>query len=259
MPKNHPSEMVNYAMHLLAWAHDQQLPLALFGSLAISSATAQCHYLTHEAERVLKDIDFASLSPAQEPVNDWLCQKDWTRHEDIFAVSEGRRAIYGSAQFEFTMDIVFDELNCCHRMNLRGRLSPESDYIPLPDLLLSKLQRVELRPRDVEDIMALLACHGAELCASQGAALERINQVLSTDWGFYHTVETNLKSLKVLDERMPTEPYLNSDGISRASAVAEVLLTVLEQSQKNHMENSVVGRRSLAMVSSGRGNVSNLF
>jgi hypothetical protein len=92
------------------------------------------------------------------------------------------------------MDVFLDQLRMCHDLRFAERLTVDRWTLPLADLLLSKLQIVELTDRDAQDVAALLADH--ELTEDDaGIGLRRIRSVCATDWGWWRTVDGNLGRL----------------------------------------------------------------
>ena len=78
------------------------------------------------------------------------------------------------------MDVFVSSFRMCHEIPLEKRLSVDEDTVPLAELLLTKLQIIELNEKDVRDTVALLlehdvtdddagvnAGHIAELCCGR--------------------------------------------------------------------------------------------
>jgi hypothetical protein len=74
-----------------------------------------------------------------------------------------------------------------HVLDLRQRLTLDDETLTPPDLLLTKLQVVEVNERDLKDAAALLHDH------SSGD--ERVAEVLAADWGWWRTATGNLDRL----------------------------------------------------------------
>jgi hypothetical protein len=223
-----------YAIELLGEARRALIPLSLFGSIAVAIQTENCPFVMQVSQRKFKDIDLVSLSPHQQGLHELLTKHNWSRREDVYAVTEGRRAIYRSKQFDFGIDVLFDELDFCHRIDMRNRLNtPASDTISTADLLLSKLQWVGPRPMDIEDTAALLACHAKELTASGSVLLESIVGVLCTSWGFTHAAELNLRSVISLQQSEVPMRMLTGAGVESAAKAARSLLTTLASASKS--------------------------
>ena len=93
----------------------------------------------------------------------------------------------------------------------RARLPPRIQRAPLTldaiDILLSKLQIVELNDKDARDIFQLLS--GLPVGApGRGASApfldtERFGQLLAADWGWWRTVTGNLDKLPALAAKSP--------------------------------------------------------
>lgn len=92
------------------------------------------------------------------------------------------------------VDVFLDQLRMCHDLRFGERLTVDRWTLPLADLLLSKLQIVELTGRDAQDIAALFADH--ELTEDDaGISLRRVRSVCASDWGWWRTVDANLGGL----------------------------------------------------------------
>jgi hypothetical protein len=83
----------------------------------------------------------------------------------------------------------------CHEIRFGGRLALESVTVPLAELLLTKLQIIELNEKDVRDALALLHDHPVE--EEDGDAINggHIARLCASDWGLWRTFTANLDSL----------------------------------------------------------------
>jgi hypothetical protein len=94
------------------------------------------------------------------------------------------------------VDIFFDELYFCHPIPLRDRLHLDYPTITPTDLLLEKMQIVELNPKDIKDSLVLLLEHPIDASNSDAIDPSYIAELLAGDWGFYYTVTRNLEKLQ---------------------------------------------------------------
>jgi hypothetical protein len=112
------------------------------------------------------------------------------------ALHGAQRMIFASPR-GFVVDVVVGALRMCHELDL-GRDLPRSGLTIRPaDLLLTKLQIVQIEEKDLLDAVALLTdlpTDGTAGSAGPAAAIDvsRFVAPLAGDWGFYHTVELNL-------------------------------------------------------------------
>jgi hypothetical protein len=74
------------------------------------------------------------------------------------------------------------------------------DYptIPLAEMLLEKLQIVQLNEKDVKDVIILLREHEVGEGDKETINSRYIAKLLSEDWGFYYTATMNLNKIKSL-------------------------------------------------------------
>ena len=93
------------------------------------------------------------------------------------------------------IDVFIDTLRMCHELPFRDRLGASPWTLPAADLLLSKLQIVELTDRDAQDVLALLTDLELAETGADGIELGRIREVCGQDWGWWRTVDDNLAGL----------------------------------------------------------------
>ncbi|MBV9794556.1 MAG: hypothetical protein JO016_11520 [Actinobacteria bacterium] len=199
------------------------LPLRLLGGLAVR---VLCPDFPPRL-RAGQDIDLACLAKGRKKVVAYLeqagCQPD-----RAFNGLNGDRQMYFTAPSGRPVDVMVDRLVMCHTLDFR----PGFGQLPLTlggaDLLLSKLQIVELNAKDAHDIVQLLA--GLPLGDGPGAAgapaidTGRFGQVLASDWGWWRTVTGTLARLPDIvagqPELVPAQALF--DPIAQAKALAEV-------------------------------------
>jgi hypothetical protein len=107
--------------------------------------------------------------------------------------------MYFTAPSGRPIDLMVDRLVMCHTLDLRPSLKNSLLTLDPADLLLSKLQIVELNSKDVHDITHLLA--GVGIDADGGApsiSTARLGEVFSADWGWWRTCTGSLEKLPAL-------------------------------------------------------------
>ncbi len=116
-------------------------------------------------------------------------------------ISGGTRMIFFSANIPM-IDVFFDKLDYNHPIDYRGRLEAHPNCVSLADLMLQKLQIVQINDKDLKDAMLLLLA--AQLGDTDKDAINAkyIAKLFSDDWGFYHTATTNLKRIKEACQRV---------------------------------------------------------
>ena len=87
----------------------------------------------------------------------------------------------------------------CHELEFADRLDRMPFTLDLTDLLLTKLQIVELNEKDVQDVVYLLsACPVKEGDEPSTIGLERIRSIVESDWGWWRTLTLNLDRIEQL-------------------------------------------------------------
>jgi hypothetical protein len=219
------------AVVLARGAADAGLGLKLLGGLAIR---VLCPGFPPRL-RAGQDMDFACLSKGRKNVVAYLeqcgCEPD-RRFNNL----NGDRQMYFTSPAGRPVDVMVDRLAMCHTLDLR----PSFGVLPLTvdavDLLLSKLQIVELNEKDARDIVHLLSGvpvregakpagrHAGEAGAGEPwIDAERFSKLLGADWGWWRTVTGNLAKLPALVAEKPglVPPGQHLDPLAQARRLLE--------------------------------------
>jgi hypothetical protein len=174
--------------------------------------------------RVGQDMDFACLARGRKNVVAYLeasgCQPD-RRFNNL----NGDRQMYFNAPSGRPIDVMVDRLTMCHTLDFRPSFGTLPYTVDAIDVLLSKLQIIELNEKDAWDIFHLLS--GVPVGpAGPGPVLDtdRFAKVLGADWGWWRTVTGNLAKLPGLAAERPQllPPGAAFDPLAQARQLAEV-------------------------------------
>lgn len=165
------------------------IPLRLTGSIAVQYACPVYAPLAQPGRR-FADIDLAAYKRDGRTVTELFAGLGYTANHEIFALSEGTRAIFDHAPSQVHVDVFFDRLEFCHSIDLKTRLDAALVTIPLAELLLTKLQIVKINAKDLADSCVLLLEHDFTPESAHIAAL------CAADWGLWRTVTGNLDNLR---------------------------------------------------------------
>jgi hypothetical protein len=108
-----------------------------------------------------------------------------------FNALHGAQRMIFAAPRGFVVDVVVGTFRMCHELDLGRDLPGAGLTIHPADLLLTKLQIVQIEEKDLLDSVALLADLPTD-GASPVIDVGRLVRPLAADWGFFHTVETNI-------------------------------------------------------------------
>jgi len=181
------------ALALARGAADASLGLKLLGGLAVR---VLCPEFPPRLRRD-QDIDFACVSKQRKKVADWLdgagCEPD-RRFNNL----NGDRQMYFTAPSGRPIDVMVDKLSMCHVLDFRPSFDRQPLTIDAVDVLLSKLQIVELNEKDLRDIVHLLAALPLGGGAQASIDTDRFCKLLGADWGWWRTVTGNLAKMEEL-------------------------------------------------------------
>src|SRR5579875_1192785 len=145
-----------------------------------------------------------------------------------FNALHGAQRMIFKSDAGFEVDVLVGTFQMCHRLDLGADLPEEGMTIHPADLLLTKLQIVEIEDKDLGDSAALLHDLPIGRNAPGVIDLERFVRPLSADWGFYHTVERNLPKVTAF-----AATSLASEMAEKVARSAQALQDEMERATKS--------------------------
>jgi hypothetical protein len=178
-------------------ANAKGVPLKLLGGQAVRLL---CPEYPHRA-RNDQDMDFACVSSRKREVIDFFGELGFQGDARFNTLHGDRQMYFTTADGTTSVDVIMDKLNMCHVLEFADRIDRLPDTLDVADLLLSKLQIVELNRKDVHDLLHLFSAFEARPGDEpQTIGLDRIGSVVSGDWGWWRTTTMNLDKLAQLAE-----------------------------------------------------------
>jgi hypothetical protein len=129
--------------------------------------------------REYKDLDLVARANASRELASCLVELGYAADEEFNALHGHRRLIFWDVAHERQLDVFVDEMIMCHTLDLRERVQTPEPTLDPADLLLAKLQIVEVNEKDLKDAAALLADHEVDAA--------RIAGLFAGDWGWWRT------------------------------------------------------------------------
>jgi len=205
---------------ILTEANKQNVLLRVIGGVAIylhsPVATSK-----PELSRNYGDLDFVTASPDDKKLRNFFEGIGYLPNARFNALYGKNRMLFFWPDSEIHIDIFINRFRMCHTIDFpRSRLLIDSQTIPLAELLLSKLQIVQINPKDIKDIVALLLEHELGTADREMINLEQITKIVRNDWGFYTTITLNLQKIKkhLIDLKLT-----NTDKITIENKVDTIL------------------------------------
>jgi hypothetical protein len=193
------------ALRIIDAARTAGVTLRVLGSIAYRIHCPAHLYLFEKMDRALTDIDFAAEKTQQHPVQRLFTGLGYVEDRTVAIATEGSRHCFTGPDRRVNVDVFMDELFFCHRIPLKGRLALDEPTITVTDLLLEKMQIVEINLKDLEDTVVLLLEHdiGEAIDDRERIDVGHVCSLLCSEWGFYHTVTTNLGKVEQFAEQAP--------------------------------------------------------
>lgn len=223
---------VDEALRLVKEAEEKGIQLRILGSIAYRLHSPKNVHLFAEMERELTDVDFGAYRSQSHAIREFMKAQKYICNDGMFVGTEGARHIYQHPEWPLHVDVFTDELNYCHPIPFKGRLGLDSPTITTTDLLLEKMQIVEINMKDLKDTMVLMLEHPVD---DPGAGRDSIDgnyivDMMSRDWGFYYTFTTNLK--KVI-EYIPQFPAIGKADAEVIESRIRDLIAKIEAAPKS--------------------------
>lgn len=190
-----PDEILELGQQLVEMGQQRGMTLRLIGHLAVRSHVETHRELIDRLERLpTHDIDWMGYSKDRNAANKMFIDELGYEPDPAVAYSQEygiQRLIYHRDD-GLLVEIFLDELKMAHTLDFRGRLELDSPTISLVDLLLSKLQIVEINEKDIQDLIVLLAEHDLGPGDRELIDIDYLLKLTKNDWGLYYTASTNL-------------------------------------------------------------------
>jgi hypothetical protein len=219
-------EFVDEALTLVRDADAQGIQLRILGSIAYRLQCPNYLHLFQDMKRVLTDVDFGAEKKQNRAIRDFFKARGYVPDEGVYVASEGSRHIYLHKDTKLNVDVFADELNFCHKVPFKGRLQIDSPTICTTDLLLEKMQIVEINLKDFKDTIVLMLEHplSHRQAGNKSIDTEYIVELMRQDWGFYYTFTRNLKRVPEYLHHVPS--LRDSDAELIRSRITDLLRTI---------------------------------
>ena len=237
-------ELQTEATAIVAAAGTQGITLRVVGSAGIRLHCAAPGPLMDRLNRPAKDIDFIVPQRHRKGMRRLLEDRGYVIDRDLLIAMEGTRYSFEHREHGTEIDVFVERLNFCHTIEVAGRLTTHPVTIPIEELLLQKVQIVEMTTTDLIDTSVLLATHevtapgenpaarGRDVAAGEVVDATHIARLLARDWGFHHTATRNLERVQgavagaaVVD--------VGTDGTGQVQRGAERLLSAIDAEPKS--------------------------
>jgi hypothetical protein len=210
------------AARLLDAARDQHAILRLIGGLAISWICPSAGRPPLARDYV--DLDFATTAKDGAALDALMKAHGYEPDEMFNTVHGASRLYYHDRSNDRHVDVFVDVMQMCHRLRFSERIELMKSTLTPSDLLLTKLQIVQINHKDVLDLMALL--YDQQLVDGAPDALDPtfLGTLWGRDWPLWRTSQLTLAKVRTeIDEILPEG--MRQMVKERIAQLEEVLVT----------------------------------
>jgi hypothetical protein len=183
-------DVVAEGQRLIAKASADGVPLRLLGGVAIGLRAPGG--LAPAFRRSYADLDFVTAKKGAGLTTNLFREEGYEPHVAFNALHGGGRLLFFDNENDRQVDVFVGAFAMCHRIPLDGRIEVDLVSIPLAELLLTKLQVVQLNEKDVRDALALLHDHPVGEADGETVNASRVAELCAADWGLWRTITQNL-------------------------------------------------------------------
>lgn len=198
------SDPVAEAQRLLGAAEDAKLVLRAMGGIGISLHTSLAS--SPPFRRDYGDLDFACSRKNRRQLSNFFADQGYQPNLRLNGYMGQVRQMYLDPDSSRHVDVFIGQLNMCHHIPLEQRLQADNRTLPLAELMMSKLQVVELNKKDILDVCAVLVEHPVAEHDDDAVNGARIAALCATDWGLWRTFTSNLDRVRQLLPSLGLEP-----------------------------------------------------
>ena len=189
--------LVDEALRIIELAEKQGTALRVIGAIAIELHSPKYSYLRKELNRPPhKDIDFVTHARNRKSLRKFFAGIKYQPLAGMAVLYGQTRHTYNNEVNGDEVDVYFDKLDYCHKIDLTERLELDNPTITPADLLLQKMQIVVINEKDLIDASILLREHEVGDVDGDAINAKYISHLLSGEWGFYYTFTRNLENVK---------------------------------------------------------------
>ncbi|CAN5728248.1 hypothetical protein BH18ACT11_BH18ACT11_05450 [soil metagenome] len=219
-------DMVEEAVRVAERAEREDVALRLLGGVAIKVRARDG--LQPAFEREYADLDWITPKGKSSQIQKFFESLGYAPQTRFNALYGRERLLYFDEEHDRQVDVLVGTFRMSHEIPFGKRMTLEPLTVPLAELLLTKLQIIELNEKDVRDALALLHDHPVGEEDGENVNAAHVARLCSSDWGLWRTFTANLEALEGHLERYD----LSEEGKERITERLKALLERIEGEPK---------------------------
>ena len=222
------SPISDEAKRILDEARNRGIILRLFGGVAVKY---HCPSATHRSlQRSYPDLDFFGRGKQGREIRKLFLDLGYEPNQRFNALHGATRLIFEDAKNQRVVDLFLDVFRMCHTFHFGDRLRLDDNTITISDLLLTKLQVVEINEKDIRDLIAILKDHDVVDHAASGdnevIDAGYVSPLCADDWGLCKTISLTLRKLLTFLQKYELEPEAKEILETRINKLFHAIETV---------------------------------
>ncbi len=209
------------ARRVVAEAQGHGVVLRLLGGLAVAVHSPSARH--RGLERSYPDLDFVSTERRGFRLEPVFAELGYEANRAFNLYNGDRRLLFYDAAQQRQVDVFLGAFTMCHTIPMADRLTVEPVTLPLAELLLTKLQIVEMNEKDTRDVAALLADHPLEPSDAEAINLPRLEALCGDDWGLWKTVGLSVTKVEQAVATMDLEEQARQTILERLTRLGRAL------------------------------------
>lgn len=210
------ADIVAEGRRLVELAAERGLTIRLLGGVAVSllcEAAARPPFA-----RPYADLDVVAAAASRRAVAAFFDEAAYVPHV-MFNKLQANRMYFACPAYDRHVDVFFEEFVMCHRHRFTERSFRLPHTLPPDELLLTKLQIVELTEKDLKDAAALLDSFDVAAAADEAGLADAVTLATRGDWGFFRTVSMNLDRIEAYLSALALDAARKERALSRLAAL----------------------------------------
>ncbi len=198
-------DIVGETRRVIDAANEQGLTVRAFGGVAVAIHASSS--IPGALTRGYQDIDLVTGRKDGRSTARFLVDAGYTPNERFNAMNGSTRLVLYDAVHERQVDVFVGAFRMCHEIPIADRLQLDTHTVPLAELLLTKLQIVQLNDKDLRDIWAIVIEHDVAEHDDDAINAAYIAGLLAGDWGLWRTTRQTIEASRsrLTDSLLPEQ------------------------------------------------------
>jgi hypothetical protein len=216
------SDAQDEARQIVAEAAAQGLILRLLGGLAVRLHSPSA---THRSlARPYPDLDFIFGEKRAYKVEAFFERRGYAPNKTFNLLNGDHRLLFFDDAHGRQVDVFVGKFHMCHSVPLSAqRLALDPLTLPLAELLLTKMQIVQMNEKDVRDLCALILDHPFGDGDVETLNLPQLAKLCADDWGLCKTVTLSLQRVRDFCDAYDLEAQHKLTLIERVTVMRKAL------------------------------------